>query len=228
MRRAQRASAGDVLAALGDPRFDPDRFHLPADDLLGFVHIPADPRFRIGTRKADAKKVSEIVGYEVPDDEINDAVTPTPDFYISRYPVTVAQFRAFAEATGLEVGDARALRDPDSRPVRYVSWHEALAYSNWLHEMLATAPALEGIEAARLVRAGAWQVEPAERAGVGEGGPRRSSGHRLLLGRHPRCESRQLRRLRDRGYLGGWLLPGQRLRTVRHDRQRVGMDAQPI
>ena len=39
----QRAHAGDVLAALGDPRFDPQRFHLPADDMLGFVRIPADP-----------------------------------------------------------------------------------------------------------------------------------------------------------------------------------------
>lgn len=159
----QRAYAGDVLCALGDPRFDPERFHLPCDDLLGFVPIPADPQFRIGTRKTDAKRVSDIVGYEVLEDELNDAVTPTPDFYIARYPVTVAQFRAFAEATGFEVGDARALRDPDTRPVCYVSWHEALAYSNWLHEMLATAPVLEGSEAARLVRAGAWRsILPSE------------------------------------------------------------------
>ncbi|WP_313954201.1 NACHT domain-containing protein, partial [Accumulibacter sp.] len=39
----QRAQAGDVLAALGDPRFDPERFHLPADEMLGFVRIAADP-----------------------------------------------------------------------------------------------------------------------------------------------------------------------------------------
>ena len=70
----QRAQAGDVLAALGDPRFDPQRFHLPADDMLGFVRIPADPEFRIGTRKADAKRVAGIIGCAVADDEINDAL----------------------------------------------------------------------------------------------------------------------------------------------------------
>ena len=154
----QRAQAGDVLAALGDPRFDPDRFHLPADDMLGFVRIPADPEFRIGTRKADAKRVAGIIGFDVDDDELNDALTPTPEFYIARYPVTVAQFRAFVEATEFEIGDADALRDPDSRPVRWVSWHEARAYCEWLNEMLATSPVLEGIAVARLVREGPWRM----------------------------------------------------------------------
>ena len=114
----QRAQAGDVLAALGDPRFDSEHFYLPADDMLGFVRIPADPEFRIGTRKADAKRVAGIIGAAMPDHEINDAPIPTPEFYIARYPVTVAQFRAFVEATGFRIGDADALRDPDSRPVR--------------------------------------------------------------------------------------------------------------
>ncbi len=153
-----RARIGDLLSELGDPRFDPDRFFLPDDDLLGFVPIPADSKFRIGTRKADAKRVAEIIGYEVGEDELNDAVTPTPDLYIARYPVTVAQFRAFVEASGFEPADGRALRDPDSRPVRYVSWHEALAYCQWLNEMLVTAPALDGCEIARLVRDGAWRI----------------------------------------------------------------------
>jgi formylglycine-generating enzyme required for sulfatase activity len=155
---AQRASAGDLLAALGDPRFDPGRFHLPADDMLGFVQIPADAAFKIGTRASDAKRVAEIIGYEVGNDEINDAITPTPAFYIARYPVTVAQFRAFVDETGFQPGDDDALRDPDSRPVRYVDWHEASAYCRWLHETLAMAPVLGGCEAARLVREDGWEV----------------------------------------------------------------------
>jgi formylglycine-generating enzyme required for sulfatase activity len=154
----QRAQAGDVLVALGDPRFDPQRFHLSADDMLGFVRIPADPGFRIGTREVDAKRVAGIIGFDVGDNELNDALTPTPEFYIARYPVTVVQFRAFVEATGFEIGDADALRDPDSRPVRWVSWHEARAYCEWLNEMLGTSPVLEGIAAARLVREGLWGV----------------------------------------------------------------------
>ena len=170
-----RALAGDALSALGDPRFDPQRFYLPADAMLGFVHIAADSEFRIGTRSADAKRVAGIVGYDVPEDEINDAPTPTPEFYIARYPVTVAQFRAFVAATGFALGDADALHDPDSRPVPFVSWHEALAYCRWLGERLASAPELEPYEMARRVRSGSWQVglpselewEKAARGGLG-------------------------------------------------------------
>ncbi|MGH8863811.1 MAG: NACHT domain-containing protein [Burkholderiales bacterium] len=154
----QRAYAGNVLAALGDPRFDPERFYLPADDRLGFVRIPADPEFRIGTRKADAKRVTGIIGADVPEYEINAALTATPEFYIARYPVTVAQFRAFVQAKGVEIGDADALRDADSRPVRWVSWHEALAYCDWLNDVLATSPVLEACEVARQVRSGRWRV----------------------------------------------------------------------
>ncbi|MGZ8219687.1 NACHT domain-containing protein, partial [Methylomagnum sp.] len=50
----RRAEAGDVLAALGDPRFHgPERYCLPTDENLGFVRIPADPDFSIGTRDED-------------------------------------------------------------------------------------------------------------------------------------------------------------------------------
>ena len=149
-----RARAGDALARLGDPRFDPRRFFLPADDLLGFVHIPADPAFRIGTRSSDVKRVATIIA-EVPEYEINDTATPTPEFYIARYPVTVAQFRAYCDATGVQPGDADGL---DSRPVRWVDWHEALAYCDWLTKALASEPVLAGSAVARLVRQGSWRV----------------------------------------------------------------------
>ncbi len=151
-----RARAGDALARVGDPRFDRDRFFLAADEMLGFVHIPDDPDFRIGTRKADAKRVAEIIGGDVSRDEFNDELTPTPEFYITRHPVTVAQFRAFVEDAHFEVGDA-ALRDPDGRPVRYVNWYDALAYCRWLHEKVATSSALKG-SVATLVREHGWRV----------------------------------------------------------------------
>jgi formylglycine-generating enzyme required for sulfatase activity len=152
-----RAHIGDRLAALGDPRFDPQRFHLPDDGLLGFVRIPADPQFRIGTRKADVKRVKQIIDSDVPDDEIKDAPTPTPGFYIARYPVTVAQFRVFVDTSGFEIGDGDALRDPDNRPVRWVSWHEALAYCDWLNQSLASS-APEPSPIAELVREQGWRV----------------------------------------------------------------------
>ena len=59
-----RAQAGDVLAGLGDPRFDPQRFYLPANENLGFVRIPADPDFRIGTREKDFESVMKVSGIE--------------------------------------------------------------------------------------------------------------------------------------------------------------------
>ncbi|MEF8768803.1 SUMF1/EgtB/PvdO family nonheme iron enzyme [Candidatus Accumulibacter contiguus] len=157
-RPTVRARAGDRLAQIGDSRFDPQRFYLPADEMLGFVRIAADPAFMIGTRRQDAARVAKIIGRKVDDDEINDTPTPTPEFYIARYPVTVAQFRAFIEATGLAIGNGDALADVDSRPVRRVSWHEALAWCDWLHEMLETMPEVEGSPIAKLVRENGWQV----------------------------------------------------------------------
>jgi hypothetical protein len=88
--RCSRTSPSHA-ADLGDPRFDPGRLHLPADGLLGFVRIPADPAYVIGTREQDAARVATIIGDSVPDDEINDAPTPMGEFYLARYPVTVAQ-----------------------------------------------------------------------------------------------------------------------------------------
>ncbi len=93
-RAVLRARTGDRLSQLGDPRFDPQRFFLPADDMLGFVRIAADPDFVIGTRSVDRERVARIARGKVYDDEINELPTPTREFHIARYPVTVAQFSA--------------------------------------------------------------------------------------------------------------------------------------
>ena len=153
-----RARAGDRLSQLGDPRFDAQRFFLPADDMLGFVRIAADPEFVIGTRNADREWVARIAGGEIDGCDANDLPTPTRDFHIARYPVTVAQFRSFVTATGLEIGGPDALADPASRPVGRVSWHEALAWCDWLNGMLATSPALAASRVAALVREDGWRV----------------------------------------------------------------------
>jgi formylglycine-generating enzyme required for sulfatase activity len=156
----QRAQAGDLLAALGDPRFDPQRLFLPAEESLGFVLIPADPEFRIGTRKSDTQRVAAVVGREPWDNEIADTATPTPAFHIARYPVTVAQFKSFVEATGFLIDDPdRApLRDADNRPVRYVNWNDAIAYCDWLNGELAQSLAFAKSPVARLVRELGWRV----------------------------------------------------------------------
>ena len=157
----ERAKLGDLLAELGDPRFDPELLHLPADPDLGFVRIPADPDFRIGTRRADRKRVAKVAGHDPSDDEINDALTPTPEFWIARYPVTVAQFRAFVEADdngGFVLADADALRDPETRPVRWVSWPEARVYADWLQRRLQVSSVFDKHAIAGLVREQGWML----------------------------------------------------------------------
>jgi predicted NACHT family NTPase len=67
----ERAAAGDVLAQLGDPRFDPARWHLPvryrsADEpALGFVKIEPGP-FVMGSRKGDKEADDDERGHTKP------------------------------------------------------------------------------------------------------------------------------------------------------------------
>jgi formylglycine-generating enzyme required for sulfatase activity len=56
--------------------------------------------------------------------------------------VTVAQWRAFVQASGY-VGDSRALRQgKDDHPVNYVSWNDAAAFCVWASEVSGRAVAL--------------------------------------------------------------------------------------
>ncbi|MBI1294700.1 SUMF1/EgtB/PvdO family nonheme iron enzyme [bacterium] len=114
-----RAKAGDVLGNLGDPRFRADFHHLPDDPMLGFIEIPAGP-FKMG----ESSETHELT---------------LPTFHIARYPVTVAQFRAYVDATGIQPERAESLRDPANRPVRYVTWHEAVRYCGWLTDTLRSS-----------------------------------------------------------------------------------------
>jgi formylglycine-generating enzyme required for sulfatase activity len=122
-----RARAGDTLSRLGDPRFDPECYYLPKEDLLGFVKIPAG-EFIMGS---DKKINSEVYNYEEPQHKLT-----LPEYYIARYPVTVAQFAAFVEQGGQRPEDEDCLKDPLTRPVRHVSWREVIAYCDWLNQTL--------------------------------------------------------------------------------------------
>jgi hypothetical protein len=87
----QRVRAGDTLARLGDPRFrGDDAWCLPDEPLLGFMEIPAGA-FWMGSTQRDR------LAYD--DEKPRHRVT-LPRYYLARYPVTVAQFRAFVEASG--------------------------------------------------------------------------------------------------------------------------------
>ena len=89
-----------------------------------FVEIPSGS-FVMGS---DPGRDSNAKPYEQPAHRVD-----LPGYFIGRYEVTVAQFRAFVDDdSGFEVGDRGSLEGLDDRPVTSVSWDEALAYCNWL------------------------------------------------------------------------------------------------
>ena len=129
-----RVEAGDVLAAIGDPRFRScAEWCLPADDMLGFVEIPAGP-FLMGSDKA---RDEDPFSRELPQHQVT-----LPDFLMARFPVTVGQFRCFVHATGIKLWDAFGLRKSATRPMTTVRLDEAVAYCAWLDRELRSWPGL--------------------------------------------------------------------------------------
>lgn len=117
----ERVSAGNVLATLGDPRFDAEHWYLPKEPLLGFVEIPAGA-FTMGEGKS-AHSVT------------------LPRYWMARYPITVAQWHAYLQATNSTPRDPDSLQGIANHPVVIVTWQEAIAYSTWLTDRLkALAP----------------------------------------------------------------------------------------
>jgi formylglycine-generating enzyme required for sulfatase activity len=108
------------------PRFRADAWFLPDEELLGFVEIPAGA-FTMGS-DAGADPLAF-------DNERWQGSVEVPDFYLARFEVTVAEFKAFVDATRFKV-DEQALRGPANHPVGFISWPDALAYCRWLEKSL--------------------------------------------------------------------------------------------
>jgi len=124
MPAVERAAAGGVLAALGDPRFDPGSWHLPKGDTAGFLKVPAGGFLMGSDKKKDG---------DAHEGELKQHLVDLPEFWVSRYPVTVAQFKAFVEdSPEFKPGDSGFQKAPDNHPVVRVSWEEARAYCRWL------------------------------------------------------------------------------------------------
>jgi|GEM_PF-698688 len=116
----ERAAAGDALAVLGDPRFDAQRWMLPGDPSLGFRRVPSGT-FEMG----DGKESNSV---------------ELPEYWLARFPVTVAQFRVFVDAEeSFTPGRENCLKGLANHPVVWVSWDEALAYCRWLDGRLREA-----------------------------------------------------------------------------------------
>jgi len=132
-------------------RFKASAWFLPDDSLLGFVEIPA------GVFAMGSDKTVDPLAFD------NERWSPAqalgavdlPAYYIGRYEVTVAQFKAFADATG-HSADVRALSGALDHPVVWVSWPDALAYGRWLESRLKEWPDTPP-QLGQLLRDG-WQV----------------------------------------------------------------------
>ncbi len=117
-----RARAGDALGRVGDPRPGVDVRLVGEATLpdLALCYVPPGP-FWMGSEdgRDDEKPLHQV---------------DLPGYWISRYPVTVAQFRAFVQRSGYQVRRSfdRLQQDPATRPVRYVTWDDALAFCRWL------------------------------------------------------------------------------------------------
>jgi len=139
----ERADLGNVLARLGDPREEVLR-----PEAMEFCHVPAGP-FWMGSPDEDEMaqdREKPLHRVEIP-----------YDYWLARYPVTVAQFRAFVEAEGFQPGDPRSQRDPDNHPVRWISWHEARAFCAWLTRTWGEGKVLPEGWQARLPTEAEWE-----------------------------------------------------------------------
>ena len=115
--------------------FRADRWFLPDDDLLGFVEIPAGP-FTMGSDPAVDPRAFENERWSAGQAQ---GSVDLPNFAIGRYEVTVAQFRAFAAASGDTLAPETLRGAPDD-PASSVSWPDALAYCRWLEATLREWP----------------------------------------------------------------------------------------
>ncbi len=114
-----RALAGELLAALDDPR-----------DLDEMITIDAEEFLMGSDEDSDAKPHRVHLS----------------TYRIGKYPVTNAQYLEFVEATGREWGnldEARRL-ERQTCPARGVSWYDAAAYCNWRSEREGLMPCYRG------------------------------------------------------------------------------------
>ena len=70
------------------------------------------------------------------DDEKPQHKLSLPDYYIARFPVTVAQFGAFCKHNGFKPSNDNSLKGIANHPVVLVTWHEAIKYCGWLTSKL--------------------------------------------------------------------------------------------
>lgn len=140
---------------------------------LEFVYIPGGD-FVMGTTERRAAALARTAGRAEFEDEAPRATCALPGFYISRFPVTNAQYAVFLGEDGGPVpfrADELSLPhswDPETRrypdgmdehPVVLVSWWQAIRYCRWLGARLPTEAEWEKAARGTDAREWAWGDE---------------------------------------------------------------------
>jgi formylglycine-generating enzyme required for sulfatase activity len=118
----ERADAGKSLCVLGDPRFDYQHWYLPIEENFGFIHIPAG-KFIMGRNNIDRESREHMIDLPY-------------DYWLAKYPVTVAQYQTFVEDSGYRTKGGDGHRGLLNYPAVGLTWYDALAYCDWLSKRL--------------------------------------------------------------------------------------------
>lgn len=121
---SERINAGKFLAKLFDIRFNPEILFLPDDEALGFIEIRTG-NFQMGSDQHDEISSSD----EHPFHSIN-----LPTYYLSKFPVTVMQYKLFLEDTHRDSSIING--QLSNHPVVNISYFDALDYCEWLQSKL--------------------------------------------------------------------------------------------
>ena len=129
--------------------YQPGQWKLPTGDNLGFVLIE-EGSFPMGS---DPDRHRGALYDERPQRAVR-----LPAFFMGRYEVTVDQYKACVDEGGCKPANARALQGPVDRPVRFISWDEAVEYCTWLDGRLRSWSATPGPLATVLRGVPVWKV----------------------------------------------------------------------
>jgi iron(II)-dependent oxidoreductase len=139
-----------VLAELGDPR--PEVMTLEG---MEFCLVPAGP-FRMGN---DIQE-KDFLKDEGPEHQVEIPF----DFFLGRYPVTVAQFQEYAERSQARLRNPDAFRGSANAPVVGVIWNEAKEFCAWLTKKWTEEGLIQGGWSVLLPSEAEW--EKAARGGL--------------------------------------------------------------
>ncbi len=131
--------------------FRSDLWQLPEERLLGFVEIPAG-EFLMGSDPGVDRQAYANERWSATRQQ---GTVDLPRFFLARYEVTVAQYRAFIEDTGHPFVPEALANEPD-HPVANITWTDALAYCRWLQERLLAAE--ETPSALRELLLAGWRI----------------------------------------------------------------------